>query len=94
MTGCGTFSFAAPEVFRPTKRLKLMPFKPDIFSFGLIAAWMMNTEDAIDPQDVVERSFEYPDRYSKELMEFIYFCLPHLPEKRPNINEIAKQEYI
>ncbi len=48
MTGCGTVEFAAPEIFKPSRLLRILPFKPDIYSFGLIAAWMMNTKSAID----------------------------------------------
>ncbi len=94
MTGCGTFMYAAPEVFKTTSNLKLMPFKPDIYSLGLIAAWMMNPAEPIDFFNVYQRSFEYPDRYSNQLMEFIYFCLPYKPEERPKIDQIAELEYL
>lgn len=57
-----------------------MPFKPDIYCIGLIGCWMA-TKDLPDSVDIYNKDVEFPEGiYTKELIEFIYFCLVRHPD--------------
>lgn len=74
MTFCGTMMFCAPEVFGTMSGAKPLPFKTDIYSLGLTACFMM-IKGVPSTEEIYKKSIEFPEEYSKELTEFIYFCL-------------------
>ena len=78
MTRCGTMMFAAPEIVGFVKGARVMPYVTDIYSFALTACWMM-IKRIPDTFEIYSKSIEFPDEYSKDLKDFIYFCLVRLP---------------
>lgn len=85
MTKCGTMMFCAPEILGTVRGARVMPYKTDIYSFAMTACWLMLL-GIPDVVDIIDKSIEFPDSYSKELKEFVYFCLVRLPQDRPNIS--------
>ena len=78
MTKCGTMMFAAPEILGKVKGARVMPYVTDIYSFALTACWMM-LKEVPDTLEIHEKTIEFPDEYSKDLEDFIYYCLVRLP---------------
>ncbi len=78
MTKCGTMMFCAPEILGTVKGAKPMPFKTDIYSLAMTACWMM-TKGIPDMFDIHSKTIEFPDCYSQELKDFIFFSLERLP---------------
>lgn len=87
ITRCGTVMFAAPEVMGSARGARVLPFASDIYSLGLIACWMM-IKGMPDVLEIYSHEIEFPDVYSRELQEFVYFCLVRLPQDRPNISQV------
>ena len=74
MTFCGTMMFCAPEILGTVRGAKPLPFKTDIYSLGLTACFMM-IQRVPGMDEIYLKKIEFPEEYSKELVEFIYFCL-------------------
>ncbi len=61
-----------------------MPFKTDIYSIGATVAYAASKE-VPDTEDIINGCFEFPEIYSDEFKDFMYFILVKHPDKRPNI---------
>ena len=92
MSCCGTAMFSAPEVFGFIEG-RVLPFVTDIYSLGITACWMV-TRSAPTYNQITNKKIVFPDQFSKELKDFIYFCLVLKSEDRPNITQVIQQGYL
>ncbi len=58
--------FAPPEIAGTVNGATVLPFKTDIYSFGLTVSWMM-LKNVPDTYDLYQKSIPFKDCYSKEL---------------------------
>ena len=58
--------FMAPEVLRPVKDFRVLPYVTDIYSFALTACFMI-LKTIPDMVDIHTKSIEFPDVYSTDL---------------------------
>lgn len=88
-TNVGTPMFMAPELLCLVKGFKAERFKPDIYSFAATAVWMV-LKEVPDVEDIIYKAIKFPEEYSLDLKDFIYFCLVRKPDLRPTITQIAE----
>lgn len=66
MTQCGTAMFCAPEAEITVRESISLPFRTDIYSFGLTACWMMMKMVPLI-LEIYKKDIKFPDEYSQEL---------------------------
>ncbi len=74
MTKCDAMMFSAPEILGKVKGATAMPFKTDIYSLAMTACWMM-IKGIPNTVEIDGKSIQFPDCYSQELKDFIFYCL-------------------
>lgn len=84
ITACGTPQFIAPELRASIAGARPLPFKPDIYSLGVMACYMA-TKQFYDTVEIHYRRITFPTDYTSGLVDFIYFMMVRLPQDRPRI---------